>query len=72
MHGLEYIKAANANVAKAREARKVTSLDVTPTWSAILPSIVALIEQGGDGGRIATEELRNMAHAADSAVAQNK
>lgn len=42
------------------------TVDLTPTWSAILPVLIAAIENGGfTAKQAATEELRNMARLAD-------
>jgi hypothetical protein len=43
-----------------------TTIDLTPTWAAILPALIAVIRDGTpDGQRLALEELRRMATAAD-------
>lgn len=42
------------------------TIDMTPTWSALLPMFVAALQHGSDEGRkIAREELQRMAQAAD-------
>lgn len=42
-------------------------LDVTPTWTALLPYFFAVLEDGtAEGKRIARDELRRMAQAADN------
>lgn len=42
------------------------TIDLTPTWSGILPGLLAVIENGtGEGRRLAREELARMAQAAD-------
>lgn len=49
------------------------TIDITPTWSAILPVLISLIEDGSDKGRAnAKEELQRMAELADAYVAQEK
>lgn len=41
-------------------------IDMTPTWSALLPAFVAVLEDGTqEGRRIARLELQRMAQAAD-------
>ena len=43
-----------------------------PTWTALLPAFFAVLENGTDEGRkIAKEELRRMAQAADLWNASN-
>ena len=42
------------------------TIDLTPTWAAVLPALLAVIEDGTDEGRkMAREELARMAQAAD-------
>ncbi len=42
------------------------TIDMTPTWSQIVPAFVAALQHGtGDGPRAAREELARMAEAAD-------
>lgn len=42
------------------------TIEITPTWSAVLPILLAAIENGTDHGRrMAREELARMAQAAD-------
>lgn len=42
------------------------SIDATPTWQAILPWLIAAIQDGTEEGqRAAREELARMAKAAD-------
>lgn len=44
----------------------IDAIDFTPTWDAILPVLIALIERGdAKGKQIATDELRKMARLAD-------
>ena len=41
-------------------------IDLTPTWSALLPAFIAVLEQGTPNGKqMVIEELRRMASAAD-------
>lgn len=41
-------------------------IDLTPTWEQILPALLAVIKDGSaEGRKIAAEELRRMAQAAD-------
>jgi hypothetical protein len=50
-----------------------TMVDVTPTWSAILPMLLAVYENGNfHGVREAEGELRRMAELADRYVASQK
>ena len=42
------------------------TIDLTPTWSGILPGLLAVIENGtGEGRQMARVELARMAQAAD-------
>ena len=44
----------------------MTTIDLTPTWAAILPALLAVIKDGTpEGQRMAAEELHRMAEAAD-------
>lgn len=46
------------------------TIDITPTWSGILPVLLLTLAQGTDKGKkIATEELQRMARLADNYVA---
>lgn len=46
------------------------TIDLTPTWSAMLPSMIALLNTGKfEPIKIATEELERMAKLADAYVA---
>jgi len=48
------------------------TFDITPTWSGILPVLVAALQNGtAEGQLMAMEELKRMAKLADSHV-QNK
>lgn len=43
------------------------TIDLTPTWVAVLPMLLAALEDGSDKGKaIAREELHRMAQAADA------
>jgi hypothetical protein len=43
-----------------------TYIDLTPTWEQILPALLAILENGSaEGKKIARDELRRMAQAAD-------
>lgn len=44
----------------------MTTIDLTPSWGAILPALVAVIQDGTQEGKTAAmHELRRMARAAD-------
>jgi hypothetical protein len=46
--------------------RLVGTIDLTPTWAAVLPILIAALEDGTDEGRkLAKLELASMAKAAD-------
>lgn len=52
---------------------KVETIDLTPTWEAILPVLLAVITDGTPKGRTEAEaELRRMARIADAYVAASK
>lgn len=58
---------------KSDEKRQIGTIDLTPTWSGILPALLAVIENGTpEGQKIAREELQRMATLADMYVVQNK
>lgn len=49
-------------------------LDLTPSWTALLPAVIAVLRDGDENGRkLATRELERMATAADrlNAIAPN-
>lgn len=51
-------------ITKSEKAPK--TIDLTPTWSAILPAFLAVLENGTEKGKeAAREELKRMAQAAD-------
>lgn len=58
----------NAEIFIGIEVHKhVGTIDLTPTWEAILPILLAALEDGTDAGKkIAREELTRMAKAADA------
>lgn len=71
----EEMRAARLAAAPAEEPAPaaVRYIDVTPTWAAILPALLAAVTDGtAEGQRIARAELIRMARAADSAVAAAK
>ncbi len=47
------------------------SIDITPTWTGILPALIRVLEdtKDADARQTVIEELRNMARAADLYVA---
>jgi hypothetical protein len=47
----------------------IKTMDCTPTWEALLPAIISLIESGGPNAKqVAKEELQKMARTADEYV----
>jgi hypothetical protein len=51
------------------ESKMPKYIDVTPTWSQILPALLALLESGtAEGRRTARDELERMAALADRLV----
>lgn len=53
-------------MAASENIRVVGTIDLTPTWRAILPMLTAALRDGtADGQRIAREELERMADCAD-------
>lgn len=43
------------------------TIDITPTWSALMPAFIAVLQNGkGDGPRIAAEELTRLAASVDA------
>jgi hypothetical protein len=49
----------------------MTTIDLTPTWEQILPTLLVLFKDGNAKGRAAvTEELTRMAKLADLYVAE--
>jgi hypothetical protein len=48
---------------------KIRTIDLTPTWSAVLPIFIAALQDGTpEGQRAAKEELARMAALADQYV----
>ena len=44
------------------------TIDLTPTWTGLLPAFIALLQNGSpEGQKVAREELERMAALADSA-----
>lgn len=54
------------------EESKKQYVDLTPSWSGILPLLLELYSNGGDSGDMAYEEMQKMARVADAHVALNK
>lgn len=45
----------------------IPTINITPTWAAVLPLLLAGVESGTfEGARIAREELHRMARLADT------
>jgi len=43
------------------------TIDLTPTWQGVLPILIGALEDGtNEGKKLAREELRRMAKAADT------
>lgn len=52
---------------------QVGTVDLTPTWSGILPALLAVLEDGNaEGKKIAKDELKKMAKVADMYVENQK
>ncbi len=72
--GSEYISRYKLSVADRVEViREVTAgqIDLTPSWVAVLPILLAALTEGTEEGqKIAREELARMAKAADVAASQ--
>lgn len=52
---------------------KVETIDITPTWSALLPVFMAALEYGTESAKdAARSELRRIAQLADCYVASQK
>jgi len=47
-------------------------IDLTPTWTAILPVLIHLIRQGGEGGDTARAELMSLAAQVDAINAKTR
>ena len=51
--------------------KRIEYVNVIPTWSGLLPTLLVLVTEGNpEGQKVAREELARMAKAADLAVAQ--
>lgn len=51
----------------------ITEINITPTWSGILPQLIVMLQNGTHAGiQIATEELQKMAKLADQQVSQHE
>lgn len=51
----------------------MATIDLTPTWEQILPTLLMLLENGNaEGRKTARTELARMARIADEHVAQSK
>lgn len=49
------------------------TIDITPTWSAIMPALLNVIENGTPEGRkLATTELMNLAYQVDKSNKERK
>lgn len=46
---------------------KSHTVDLTPTWTAIMPALIQMIRAGGDAEKAATEELMDLARNVDKA-----
>lgn len=59
---------------QAAERAQVRTIDLTPTWSGILPGLLEVIENGDSFAArdTARAELRRMARLADAYVAEHK
>lgn len=66
------------NTVEAREVehrgkRPAGTIDLTPTWSAILPVLLAVLEDGNEAGKTTARlELTRMAEIADRYVLEHK
>ena len=53
--------------------KNTTMIDLTPTWSEILPALLLILESGTDTGRaVAIAELKRMALLADDTMARSR
>jgi len=53
--------------------KKTETIDITPTWSSLLPYMLAVLEDGSDKSKkIMKDNLKRMAYAADLLVEQEK
>ena len=58
----------------AETTRTVRTIDITPTWSGILPALIAILERGEtvEARKTAEAELQKMAALADRYVDLSK
>jgi hypothetical protein len=51
----------------ATQPTTVEYIDLTPSWSGIMPALIAALENGNDEGRrLARAELMRLAHITDA------
>jgi hypothetical protein len=51
----------------ATQPRPVEYIDLTPSWSGIMPALIAALENGTEEGRrLARAELMRLAHITDA------
>ena len=56
-----------------RRGERVDTVDITPTWTSIMPAIIAVLEDGTEEGKkMAREELMELAKNADGIVRANR
>ena len=49
------------------------TIDITPTWSDVMPILIAAIRHGGeDGASVAEAELRRLAAEVDEIIREQK
>jgi len=61
------------SVVRKSRMKAVGTIDVTPTWQGILPTLVALIERGDyKGKKAAVSELNKVAKLADEVIMLKK
>ena len=51
---------------------EIFEIDITPSWSGLIPVIIELVKQGGAAGKDAETELRDMAKKLDLAIKELK
>lgn len=50
-----------------RKPEKTVTIDMTPTWCAIMPALLAVLEDGSnEGKKLAREELMDLARKVDA------
>lgn len=55
------------------ERKFIGTIDLTPSWRSLIPSFIAVLQDGTpEGRRIATEELYRLADFADAHIAEGK